>query len=152
MSAAFALDFSGPPVPCGFPGCVLDAYHDGNHKAAEKAPVKWSYDRHCIVCGVPFTVLGAEPKQVFDTCGSQECLLHYARHHSAAIPIVCSCAQHPYPHELSVHKKLGAEKPGVYLDYYDNAIRFTKPGMRWPWTLRFAPNMELSTERKGTSS
>ncbi len=36
----------------------------------------------------------------------------------------------------------GAEKPGVYLDYYDFAVRFAEPGMRWPWTLRYAPNME----------
>jgi hypothetical protein len=31
MSAAFSLDFSGDPVPCDFPGCTSNAYHDGDH-------------------------------------------------------------------------------------------------------------------------
>jgi hypothetical protein len=140
--SAFSLDFSGDPVPCDYPGCVLDAFHEGEHVRKPK-PVAWSYDRHCVVCGVPFTVLGAEKKQIFDTCGSEECLLHYARHHSTSLPVVCSCAQRPYPHEVSVHKKLGVEKPGVYLDYYDFQIRFAEPGLRWPWSLRYAPNMEV---------
>jgi hypothetical protein len=142
MSAAFALDFSGDPVPCDYPGCVLDAFHEGDHVRAPKPkPVAWSYDRHCVVCGVPFTVLGAEKKQIFDTCGSEACLLHYARHHASAAPLLCPCAQRPYPHEIGVHAKR-SEQPGVYLDYYDQPIRFAEPGMRWPWSLRFAPNME----------
>jgi hypothetical protein len=143
MSAAFALDFSGPPVPCDFPGCVLDAYHDGDHEFAPKPrPIAWTYDRHCVVCGVPFTVLGASPALIFDTCGAQECLLHYAKHHAKMLPAICGCAQRPYPHELSVHTKIGVERPGAYLAYGDEFIRWAEKEMRWPWSLRFAPNME----------
>jgi hypothetical protein len=142
VSAAFALDFSGPPVPCDFPGCVLDAFHDGDHQRAPKSgPIAWTYDRHCVVCGVPFTVLGAERKQIFDTCGSQQCLQHYARHHASDVPIFCSCAQRPYPHELSVHRKL-YEAPGGYMLYEDVRAQFASEEMRWPWSLRFAPKME----------
>lgn len=142
MSAAFQLDFTGPQTRCDYPGCILESFHDGDHKRAEKTPVAWTYDRHCVVCGVPFTVLGAEAKQIFDTCGSEACLLHYARHHVAPVPVQCTCAQRPYPHGVSVHKKIGHERVGVYCDYYDFAIRFAPEGMRWPWSLRFAPDME----------
>jgi hypothetical protein len=141
MSTAFQLDFTGPQTPCDFPGCILESFHDGDHKRAEKTPVKWTYDRHCVVCGVPFTVLGAEAKQIFDTCGSEACLLHYARRHAATLaPVQCTCAQRPHPHEVSVHKKVGHESPGVYYDYYDLPIRFAPKEMKWPWSLRFVGN------------
>lgn len=127
MSAAFQLDFSGPPVPCSYPGCVAEAYHEGDHQFALKPGlIAWTYDRHCVVCGVSFTVLGAEKAQIFDTCGSQECVLHYSRKHAPTLPVSCNCAQRDYAHELSVHK----------------AIKFESRLLRWPWSLRFAPEME----------
>lgn len=75
---------------------------------------------------------------IFDTCGSQECLLHYARHHAGYVPLACSCSQRPYPHELSVHTKLRAETPGLYYDFYDLPIQFAEKQMRWPWSLRLS--------------
>jgi hypothetical protein len=146
MSGAFQLDFTGPQTRCDFPGCILESFHDGDHKPAEKSPVKWTYDRHCVVCGVPFTVLGADPKMIFETCGSQECLLHYARHHAPTLPVLCTCSQRPYPHELHVHNKQH-ERPGTYEVYQDGeTVRVQwkqfPEGPRWPWSLRFAAEME----------
>lgn len=137
MSAAFALDFSGDPVPCDFPGCVLTAFHEGNHTPAEKkAPIQWSYDRHCVVCGVPFTVLGAEAKQIFSTCGSQECILHFARHHATEAPLLCRCPQREFPHELTIHFELRTEA-------YNPKFKFV-----WPWSLCASARLEPSAERK----
>ena len=42
------------------------------------------------------------------------------------VPISCSCAQRSYPHELSIHR----------------AIKFESREARWPWSLRFVPEME----------
>jgi hypothetical protein len=143
MSAAFQLDFTGPQTSCDYPGCIAGAYHEGEHTfAPKKREVEFHYDRHCVVCGRAFMVLNAPTNYPAATCGSQECLQHYARHHAATIPVLCSCAQRPYAHELSVHDKLGGERPGVYFDYYDNAVRFAADGLRWPWSLRHAPKME----------
>jgi hypothetical protein len=145
MSAAFQLDFTGPQTPCDFPGCVLDAYHDGDHqRPAPKPqfPLPSQYNHVCLVCHSRFVVMGEKPGMDFRTCGSQECLLALAKHEAKQLPVTCTCAQRPYPHELSVHSKIGVERPGVYLDYYDNAIRFGPEGMRWPWSLRYAPNMD----------
>jgi hypothetical protein len=58
------------------------------------------------------------------------------------VRVLCSCAQRPYPHDLAVHRKL-FEAPGTY-DGYEVRIRFAPEGMRWPWSLRFVPNMEES--------
>ena len=65
-------------------------------------------------------------------------------------PLLCSCDQRPYPHELSVHAKLRSERPGIYSDFYDFAVQFAPPGMRWPWALKLSPREEPSTERKFT--
>lgn len=56
------------------------------------------------------------------------------------VPPMCSCAQRPYPHDLSAHRKL-FESPGSY-DAFDERIRFAPEGMRWPWSLRFAQETE----------
>ena len=134
---AFALDYSGEPVPCDFRGCVLEAWHEGEHEfPPPKKAIQWSYDRHCVVCGVPFTVLGADKAMIFDTCGSAECLLDYARHHGFAVPVLCRCRQRSYPHELSVHFELRGES--------FHPIRKT----HWPWSLMLSPRCEPSTERK----
>jgi hypothetical protein len=61
-------------------------------------------------------------------------------------PIVCPCAQRPYPHELAVHKLIGSEKPGTYAtghaDTVVSIVRFQPEGLRWPWSLKYAPSME----------
>jgi hypothetical protein len=61
-------------------------------------------------------------------------------------PVVCPCAQRPYPHELEVHAKLGSEKPGTYAtghgDTVVSIVRFQPEGLRWPWSLKYAPSME----------
>jgi len=135
MSAAFTLDFSGPQVRCDFPRCILAAFHEGDHEFAAKK-IEWSYDRHCVVCGVPFTVLGADRAMIFDTCGSEACLLHYASRHGFAVPILCRCPQRDYAHELSVHFDLRSES-------FNPKLR-----NRWPWSLMLSPRVEPSTERK----
>jgi hypothetical protein len=91
MSAAkqFSLEPSGPPAPCGFPRCILEAFHEGDHSLAPKPGVLLHFDQHCVVCGQPFTVYAPEgfPKREFNrTCGSQECLLHSALHDAEARP------------------------------------------------------------------
>lgn len=137
MSAAFTLDFSGPETPCDFPGCTRGSFHEGDHVLASKPkPIAWSYDRHCVVCGVPFTVLNAEATQIFDTCGSQECLLHYARHSAGTAPQLCRCPQRRYAHELAIHFELRTES-------YNPKFKF-----RWPWSLCLSARLEPSCERK----
>jgi hypothetical protein len=135
MSALFQLDFSGEPTPCDFPGCVLESFHEGDHEFAPKE-IQWTYDRHCVVCGVSFTVLGADKAMRFDTCGSEACLLHYARRFGFEISVMCSCPQRPYPHELSVHTLIRSE--------WWNRERRSK----WPWSLMLSQREEPSTERK----
>ena len=135
---AFALQPTGPQVKCEFPGCVLDAWHDGDHQFAPKE-IQWSYDRHCVVCGVPFTVLGADKSMIFDTCGSEECLLHYSRRYGFAVPLMCCCPQRPYAHEISVHADLRSE----WWPY--------RKAPRWPWSLMLSKREEPSTERKVTA-
>lgn len=137
MSAAkqFALEPTGPRVNCDFRGCVLEAWHDGNHDFGPQA-IQWTYDRHCVVCGVPFTILGADKSYIADTCGSAECLLHYARRWTFAIPVLCRCPQWPYAHELAIHHDVRSES-------YNPKFKF-----RWPWSLCLSVREEPSTERK----
>ena len=137
MSAAkqFHLEPTGAPVPCEFPGCILYAWHDGDH-AFKADAIQWSYDRHCVVCGVPFTVLGADKSMIFDTCGSAECLLHYARRFGFAVPVMCHCPQRPYPHDLHVHALIRSE-------WWRKELR-----SQWPWSLMASVREEPSTERK----
>ena len=136
MSAAkqFHLEPTGAPVPCEFPGCILYAWHDGDHAFAAKE-IQWTYDRHCRVCGVPFTVLGADKAMIFDTCGSQECLLHFARRFSFEVPVLCRCPQRDYPHELSIHSLIRSE-------WWKRELRD-----QWPWSLMQSRREEPSTER-----
>ena len=65
-------------------------------------------------------------------------------------PLLCSCAQRPYPHELSAHGRVRSEKPGTYLTWdgkSETSVSFAEPGMVWPWSLRFSRREEPSTER-----
>lgn len=157
MSAAFALEPTGPPVPCDFRGCVLDCWHEGDHDFAPKPKeIKWNYDRHCIVCGIEFTVLGAGKDYPANICGSQECLLHYAQRFPSEVPLLCACSQRPYPHELRVHSLLRSEKPGRYIvqgqfrgdPFSEEIAEFASDEMRWPWSLMLSKRVEMSTERK----
>lgn len=122
--------------PCGFPGCKLKAYHEGNHQFAPKKEIQWSYDRHCVVCGISFIVFGADKSMIFDTCGSQQCMLHYARRHPFAVPLLCHCPQREYPHDLSVHAEIRSE-------WFAH-----RKQPSWPWSLMLSVREEPSTERK----
>ncbi len=134
MSAAFALDYSGDPVGCDFKGCILDAWHDGDHQFAAPKP-KFSPDRihKCEICGLRFVIYGEhkEPSLASErrTCGSQECILALAHRDASELPVLCPCSQREYPHELSVHKTLKYE---VWTP--------KGPVMRWPWSLYFLRN------------
>ena len=140
MSAAFALDFSGDPVPCDYPGCTLDAFHEGEHRVQPKPGIVLRhYDRHCVVCGCPFTIYGANGQEVFSTCGQPECVLHFARHGNSPLPVTCRCPQRDYPHELAIHFDLRSES-------FNPKFRF-----RWPWSLMLSSREEPSTERKTAS-
>jgi len=93
-------------------------------------------NQHCVVCGQPFTFYAAPNYPAPDTCGSQECLLHYARHFAFAAPLLCRCPQRDYPHELSVHSLIRSE-------WWAKDKRD-----RWPWSLMQSLREEPSTERK----
>jgi hypothetical protein len=137
MSAAFQLDFTGPQTRCDFPGCVLDSFHDGDHLFAKSPVMPIASAAHKIA-------VARENGAHSVTLSRSEWTALWLKDNSrpTEVPILCTCAQRPYPHEVTVHDKIGIERPGVYLDYYDTAIRFAPEGMRWPWSLRRAPKME----------
>jgi len=61
-----------------------------------------------------------------------------AEHAPIELPVSCNCAQRPYPHLLSVHRKAYAEKPGAYEVWdgkQETVVRFAPEGKRWPWSL-----------------
>ena len=138
MSAAFSLDYSGDPVLCDFKGCILEAWHDGEHNFGPQAPkaIQWTYDRHCVVCGISFTILGANKDFPADTCGSEECLLDFAKRYGFEVPLICTCPQRDYPHDISVHEEIRSE----WWKY--------KSAPFWPWSLMLSKREEPSTERK----
>ena len=51
-------------------------------------------------------------------------------------PLLCTCPQRSYPHELSVHSDIRSE----WYAY--------KKNLRWPWSLMLSQREEPSTERK----
>jgi hypothetical protein len=118
MSADFALDFSGDPVPCDFPGCVLDLFHDGDHVIGVEV-----VEKHFREAGISTKRKNGD---LYVRCTDATFAYLTGPRPQILAPVACTCAQRPYPHELSVH----------------NAIRFESRAMRWPWSLRFAPNME----------
>jgi hypothetical protein len=129
MSAAFQLDFTGPQTSCGYPGCVASAFHDGNHQFAAlktQFPLLSQYNRTCSECGRRFVVLITGLERGFRTCGSQECVMSLAKREAPTLPVTCNCSQRSYPHELSIHR----------------AVKFESREARWPWSLRFVPEME----------
>lgn len=145
MSAAFALQPSGPPVPCSFPKCTLEAFHDGDHQFAPKKPQLLSGKQaefpgprygHCVVCGQHFTVYGDHAQPFPSLCDDEACLAHYRqRMCGGEAPLLCCCPQRPYAHDLSTHKLLRSES-------YHPQRRFL-----YPWSLCSSERLELSTER-----
>ncbi len=138
---AFDLEFSGPALPCDFPGCTLDSFHDGDHLFAEKPKEKSSARKyHCVACGTPMVFYGDMAHPLPRLCESPECLLRFARHEAPNLEVVCCCPQRSYPHELAVHKNLRSES-------YNPKLKF-----RWPWSLALSVRTEPSTERKAEAA
>lgn len=139
--SAFALAPTGPPVPCDFRGCTLEAWHDGDHQFPAPKP-KFAPDRihKCEVCGLRWVMFGEdkEPSLLNErrTCGSQSCILALAQREPNTVPLMCRCPQRDYPHELSVHAELRSE----WWAY--------KRNLSWPWSLMMSKREEPSTERK----
>jgi hypothetical protein len=52
------------------------------------------------------------------------------------VPLMCSCPQRDYPHELSIHAQLKSES-------YNPKLR-----TQWPWSLLLSRREEPSTERQ----
>ena len=149
MSAAFALDFSGDPVPCDFPGCLGNAFHEGDH-------IFPSADENNARLAAAVTSYGVDTRSYNRSAEKREvdrqreiATARYEAmpHQPCLAPLLCRCAQRPYPHELSVHFKLH-EKPGTYLDFYDQPIRWSSSELRWPWSLCASARLEPSAERK----
>jgi hypothetical protein len=142
MSAAFQLDFTGPRTPCGFPGCIRKSFHEGEHEFM-------SEQENTERLFAAATSYGVGTRS-YNRSGEKRELERQRRiaaaryeaepHREVLILPMCTCAQRPYPHEVSIHKNISRERPGVYLDYYGTAIRFAPDGMRWPWSLRFVGN------------
>ena len=141
MSAAFALQPSGPPAPCSFPKCTLEAFHDGDHLLAQKPDNRLAFPGprygHCIVCGQGFKVFGDHACPFPSMCNNEACLAHYRqRMCGAEAPLLCCCPQRPYAHDLSVHQALRSES-------YNPQRKFL-----YPWSLCLSERRELSTERE----
>lgn len=137
MSAAFSLSPSGPPAPCGYPGCTAEAFHEGEHQISPReAPPRPQPVYHCVVCGLPFVVYGEHVASELRTCGTPACVLHFAVRDAKPFPLLCPCPQRPYPHELRVHQELRREAYNPKL------------GSRWPWSLCRSDRVEMSAERK----
>ena len=137
VEAPFALDYSGDPTPCDYPGCILESFHDGGHEFAPKNPAvgKTREDiRRCKVCGAGFVVYGEVIFGQARTCSSG-CLLILAMQEASALSVSCNCAQRSYPHELRVHEELRGES-------YNPKFK-----CRWPWSLMLSRRVEPSTER-----
>ena len=138
MSAAFSLDYSGDPVPCDFPGCVRECFHEGSHvfASAPKPAVgkSWEDVRKCAVCGSRFVVYG-EAFRSTKVC-SDGCLLIQSMREAAQLEVSCACSQRSYPHELRVHSELRSESFNPKFKY------------RWPWSLMLSRREEPSTERQ----
>jgi hypothetical protein len=144
MSAAFTLDFSGPETPCDFPGCRLSSFHEGDHEFLSQRELNERAAAAVTSYGVGTTSYNSSAEKREMERQKEIATARYLSmpHREILQPVTCPCAQRPYPHELGVHTKVGAERPGAYLGYGDELIRFAPKGMRWPWSLKYAPNME----------
>lgn len=90
----------------------------------------------CTVCKQKFRVYGYHIAIQVRTCGEQACIMARAMREVIPPPIICSCPQREFPHDLSIHAELRAES-------YNPQRRF-----RWPWSLAQSERVEPSTERK----
>jgi len=138
VSAAFALDYTGDPLPCDFPGCILDAWHGGDHKFPQpKLPLgKRAEDiRRCVICGAGFVVFNELDYLSIRTC-SHDCLLINSIREACELPLLCKCPQRSYPHELSAHVELRSESYNPNLKH------------RWPWSLCLSQRLEPSAETR----
>ena len=130
MSAAkqFALEASGPPAPCGYPHCVLEAFHDGEHQIAVEI-----IEKHFQEAGILTRRKGGD---LLVRCG--DATFEYLTGDRAAYfaPLLCRCPQREHPHELSVHNLIRYE-------WWKRELRNS-----WPWSLMLSSREEPSTERK----
>lgn len=88
MSAAFALQPSGPPAPCSFPRCTRDAFHDGDHNIGPAAESQKNDKRlafpgphyfRCAICGVKVVEYGDPAHPPSRICDELECALELSR-------------------------------------------------------------------------
>ena len=137
-AAPFALEQTGPQVPCDFPGCTLDAFHDGEHLMA-KPPAefpKGGYHFICIICKTPMVAYGERKMYTANLCDSEECLRAWCLISGPnKFLVMCGCPQRPYAHELSIHAEIKREA-------YNPAVRYS-----WPWSLTLSTRIEPSTEK-----
>lgn|GEM_PF-5232506 len=136
MNASFHLAPTGPPAPCGYPGCMLEDFHEGDHLFAEKPrelKIGARYYR-CVICQRPTVVYGERIPGSKELCASPNCLLIFCARETVAIPLACPCRQRPYAHDLSVHLELRHES-------YNPALRHV-----WPWSLRLSSRIQPSAE------
>jgi hypothetical protein len=68
----------------------------------------------------------AEKKEIDRQRAEATARYEVSPHREILQPVLCSCGQRSYPHELSIHR----------------AIKFESREARWPWSLRFVPEME----------
>lgn len=133
--SSFSLAATGPEAPCGFPQCILGAFHDGDHEFAKPASVDRGYHFRCLICKTPMVAYGERKLCATDLCDSQECLRAWCLISASDVPVMCPCPQRPYPHELSIHAKIRGES-------FNPKVRF-----QWPWSLMLSGRVEPSTER-----
>jgi hypothetical protein len=140
MSAAFALQPSGPPAPCSYPKCTLQAFHDGDHLFAQKPDNRLAFPGphyyRCVICGTKMVEYSDPAHTPSTICDSPACMAEFCRRHHADPPVSCGCPQRPYAHDLAIHKSLRSES-------YNPERRFV-----YPWSLCMSERRELSTERE----
>jgi hypothetical protein len=144
MSAAFTLDFSGPETPCDFPGCLLGSFHEGEHEFLSQQELNERAAAAVTSYGVDTRSYNrsAEKREMERQREIATARYQMMPRREILQPVTCPCAQRPYPHELFVHTKIGIERPGAYVGFGDELIRFASKEMRWPWSLKYAPSME----------
>jgi len=133
---AFALEPTGPQVPCDFPGCVLDAFHDGDHMRQTAPAKETGYRFRCMICKTPMVAYGERKMYTADLCDSEECLRAWCLISGPLeIPVMCGCPQRPYAHDVSVHAEIRREA-------FNPQVRYS-----WPFSLMLSSRIEPSTER-----
>jgi hypothetical protein len=138
MSAAFSLDYSGDPVPCDFPGCVLDAFHAGDHEFRSEAENNARLMGTANHYGVNTrSYNGSAQKREMDEQRKVTTAIYEAKPRAEfTAPLSCRCPQRDYPHELSVHSLIRSE-------WWKKELRGS-----WPWSLMASVREEPSTERR----